>query len=116
MIFDAASRRPRSEFQVFCYSDIPESLADHALNTHNLQVTSGREAILGCVRGEWEPPKDPPPYLWVDNQFGLGDFANLSAYLARSVIQEPEGETLMRDFLEKIITKSVAEGGTRDDA
>ena len=116
MIFDAASRRPRSEFQVFCYSDIPEVLAKRAMITPNLQVASGREAILGGVRGEWTSPEDPPPDLWVDNQFGLRDFTHLSAYLARSVSQEPEGETLMREFLEKTITKSVVEGGTRDDA
>ncbi len=116
MIFDAASRRPRSEFQVFFYSDIPEVLAKQAMITPNLQVTSGREAILGSVRGEWKSPEDPPPDLWVDDQFGLRDFTHLSAYLARSVSQEPESETLMREFLEKAITKSVVEGGTRDDA
>jgi len=116
MIFDAASRRPRSEFQVFCYSDIPEVLAKRAMITPNLQVASGREAILGGVRGEWKSPEDPPPGLWVDDQFGLRDFTHLSAYLARSVPQEPESETLMREFLEKAITKSVVEGDTRDDA
>ena len=116
MIFDAASHRPRSEFQVFCHSDVPELLAKRATTTPNLQVASGREAILGGVRGEWESPEDPPPGLWVDDQFGLRDFKNLSAYLARSVPQEPESETLMRKLLEKTITKSVVEGGTRDDA
>ena len=116
MIFDAASRRPRSEFQVFCYSDIPEVLAKRAMITPNLQVTSGREAILGGVRGEWKSPEDLPPSLWVNDQFGLRDFTHLSAYLARSVSQEPESETLMREFLEKAITKSVVEGGTKDNA
>ncbi len=116
MIFDAASHRPRSEFQVFCYSDIPELLAKRATTTPNLQVASGREAILSGVRGEWEPSEDPPPGLWVDDQFGLRDFTNLSAYLALSVPQEPERETLVREFLEKAITKSVAEGGKRDVA
>ena len=115
MIFDAASHCPRSEFQVFCYSDIPKALADRALTTPNLQVASGRKAILGGVLGEWEPPEDPPPDLWVDNQFGLRDFTNLSAYLALSVTQKPESETLIREFIEKAITKSVVAGGTRDD-
>ncbi len=116
MIFDAASHRPRSEFQVFCFSDIPAVLAKQASSTPNLQVTSGQEAILGGVRGEWRSPEDPPPGLWVDDQFGLRDFTHLSAYLARGVSQEPESETLMREFLEKGIMKSVVEGGTRDDA
>jgi hypothetical protein len=115
MIFDAASRRPRSEFQVFCYSNIPEILAKRAMITPNLQVTSGREAILGGVRGEWKSAEDPPRDLWVDGQFGLRDFTHLSAYLARSVSQEPESETLMREFLEKATTKKVVEGGMRND-
>jgi hypothetical protein len=116
MIFDAASHCARSEFQVFCYSDIPETLAIHALNTPNLQVASGSEAILGGVRAEWEPPKDPPPGLWLEDQFGLRDFKNLSAYLARSVLIEPGSETLMCELLDKVITKNMAEGGTKDDA
>ncbi len=115
MIFDAASHRPRSEFQVFCYSDIPEVLAKRAMITPNLQVTSGSEAILGGVRREWKSPEDPLPDLWVDDQFGLRDFKNLSAYLARSLPQAPESETLMSELLEKAITKSVVEGGMRND-
>ena len=116
MIFDAASHRARSEFQVFCYSDIPETLAAQALITPNLQVANGREAILGGVRGEWEPPEDPPPGLWVDDQFGFRDFTNFSAHLARSVVQEPKSEMLVREFIEKAVTKSVTEGSTRDNA
>ncbi len=116
MIFDAASHCARSEFQVFCYSDIPEALVAQALSTPNLQVANGREAILGGVRGEWEPPEDPPPGLWVDDQFGFRDFTNFSAHLARSVVQEPKSEMLVREFIEKAITKSVTEGSTRDNA
>ncbi len=116
MIFDAASHRPRSEFQVFCHSDIPEVLAKRASITPNLQVANGTEAILGGVRAKWEAPENPPASLWVDDQFGLRDFKNLSAYLARSMPQNPDSETLMRELLEKGTTKSVAEGGTREDA
>lgn len=115
MIFDAASHRPRSEFQVFCHSDIPGVLAERAITTPNLQVASGHEAILSGVRGEWESPEDPPLGLWVEEQFALRDFNNLSAYLALSVPQEPESEALIRELLEKAITKSAVEGGTRDD-
>ena len=94
MIFDAATHCPRSEFQVFCYSDIPEVLATHALTTPNLQVANGREAFLGGVRGKWEIPKDSTPNLWVEDQFGLRDFKNLASHLARSVTREGEPETL----------------------
>lgn len=47
LIFDAAARRPRSEFIAFCHSSVPDVLAQRALNTPNLQVVSATEAILG---------------------------------------------------------------------
>ena len=115
MIFDAASHRPRSEFQVFCYSDIPVVLAERAESTPNLQVASAREAILGGVRGDWEPPEEPPPNLWVEEQFGLRDFTNLAKYLARSVTREAEPETLLRELLEQTVVKPEAGGSTKDD-
>ena len=115
MIFDAALHRPRSEFQVFCYSNIPDALAKQARITPNLQVTNGHEAILGGVRAEWEHPDDPSPALWVDDQFGLRDFKNLSAHLARSVTHETESEVLVREFIEKVAT-GVTEGSTGDNA
>lgn len=116
IIFDAASHCPRSEFQVFCYSDIPEALADHALNMPNLQVANGREAILGGVRGEWEPPKDPPPSLWVKEQFGLRDFTNLAAHLARSVKRVADPETLLIELPKESVGKSEAEGRKKGNA
>jgi len=116
LLFDAASRRERSEFLVFCHSNIPEALAKHASTTPNLQVASGREAILGGLRGEWETPKDPLGSLWVDDQFGLRDFSNLATHLARSATQEPEGEALLRELVEKAVAKRKVEGSTRDDA
>lgn len=116
MIFDAAAHCPRSEFQVFCHSDIPRVLATRALTTPNLQVTNGHEAILCGVRGEWESPKDPPPGLWVEQQFGLREFTNLAAHLARSVTREAEPETLLRGLLEEIVAKPEAGGSKKDDA
>jgi hypothetical protein len=116
MIFDAASHCPRSEFQVFCYSDIPKTLADHALSTPNLQVANGTEAILAGLLGKWAPPKDPPPGLWVENQFGLRDFANLAAHLARSVAREAEPETLFRELLAGAVSQPEATGSSKDDA
>ena len=58
VLFDAATRRERSEFVVFCYSDIPETLAQHAVSGPNLQVVSGREAILGGVRSRMEAHRE----------------------------------------------------------
>ncbi|MHB8870192.1 MAG: SIR2 family protein [Thermoleophilia bacterium] len=112
LLFDAASRRERSEFVVFCYEDIPSELAERAATTPNIQVASGREAIVGGVRGDWKTPSDPPPNLWEDGQFGLRDFANLAAYLARSTTREPAGDSLLRALLRG----AIEEDGKAGDA
>ncbi|MGH3547647.1 MAG: SIR2 family protein [Pseudonocardiaceae bacterium] len=90
MMFDAARRRPRSELIAFCFDKIPHSLTERAAVTPNLQVVAGTEAILGGVRADWKVPEDVPADLWVDGAFGLGNFANLSRFLARS--SSPLGE------------------------
>lgn len=99
MLFDAAARRERSELIAFCYSEIPDAVADRARTTPNLQVVTGSEAILGGIRGEWQEPDDPPPGLWADGAFALRDFRYLAGYLARSSAREDERETLLRRLL-----------------
>lgn len=91
-IFDAASRRERSEFIVFCYSEIPALLAERAMTTPNLQVVHGTEAIIGGVRAGWKTPEDAPAELWntADARFALCDFRNLAAYLSRSTDQHAD--------------------------
>jgi len=84
MVFDAALRCPRSEFVVFCHSKIPATLAAKAETTPALSVLSSTEAILGTVRGEWKEGLEPPVGVWEDGEFKLGDFAALSAFLARA--------------------------------
>ena len=107
LIFDAAARRERSEFVAFCYSDIPELLADRATTIPNLQVVTGREAILGGIRAPWkEPDGGLPPNLWEDGQFGLRDFRNLAAYLARSTSREADPDALMRVALPGVIANA----------
>ncbi|MEE9402529.1 MAG: SIR2 family protein [Desulfobacteria bacterium] len=116
IIFDAASHCPRSEFQVFCYSSIPKVLLDRALTMPNLQVATGSEAILGGLQREWEPPKDPPPGLWVDEQFGLRDFTNFAAYLARSVKSVAEPAARLLELLEKSVAKPETGGSKKGHA
>jgi hypothetical protein len=94
MIFDAARRRPRSEFVVFCHGKIPDVLAEKAASSPNLQALAGKEAILGGVRADWNTPKDVPEDLWTEDAFGLGDFGRLAAFLARS--SPPRGELQAR--------------------
>lgn len=83
ILFDAARRRPRSEMIAFCFSAIPDGLADRALEIYNLQVVASHEAIIGGVRADWEAPEEPLENLWKEG-FALHDFANLAAFLARS--------------------------------
>lgn len=82
VLFDAATRRPRSEFVAFCHSSIPAGLADHAAITPNLQVVTRNEAVLGGLRGDWSLP-DPLPTedIWQAGEFAMRDFGNLAAFL-----------------------------------
>lgn len=87
LFFDAAARRPRSEFIAFCFSEIPENLAERATRTPNLQVITQKEAIIGGLRADWEPPAKGtvlPTDIWDDEVCQLGAFQNLSSFLARS--------------------------------
>lgn len=116
MLFDAAARRERSEFIVFCYSDIPEILIQRAGSTPNLQVVNGREAILGGVRGEWKPSDGAFPDLWANDQLALRDFRNLAAYLARSATRESEKDTIIQSLIESNLAKPEPEEGVKGDA
>jgi SIR2-like domain len=107
MLFDAARRRPRSELIAFCFGAIPDSLAELAVVTPNLQVVARSEAILGGVRDAWEPAKEVQPDLWADTGFALGDFGNLASFLARS--SPPQGELEAR--LGELLAKAAASAG-----
>jgi len=89
LLFDAATRRERSELIAFCFSDIPPALAERAELTPNLQAVAPSEAIIGGIRAGWETPLDALAGVWENDAFTLGDFARLSAYLARSTDPEP---------------------------
>ena len=82
-IFDAATRRPRSEFLAICHSTIPAELAERALRIPSLSVVSKSEAILGGERGAWEA-EEPVRGIWEDGIFQLADFAGLTSFLARA--------------------------------
>ena len=87
IFFDAATRKERSEIIVFCFSDIPQTLAERATITPNIQVVSGEEAIIGGFRHNWEPKGEMPESIWIDGKFTLGDFKYLAAFLARSSVE-----------------------------
>lgn len=108
MIFDAAMRRPRSEFVAFCFSEIPAELANRSLVTPNLQALGSQEAIIGAIRGDWAAPEDSPAELWVDDKFGLGSFANLTTFLARSSPSQGDLESRLAALLAKAAESSGA--------
>jgi hypothetical protein len=88
-IFDAAMRRPRSEFIVMCFSNIPEILAEKAGMLPNLQVVSPMEAIIGGRRAAWQPPPaGDGERVWIDGKLILGDFSHLARYLAQIASEE----------------------------
>jgi hypothetical protein len=113
-IFDAATRRERSEFIAFCFSEIPKTLADRAVTAPNLQVVSGREAILGGVRANWKIPEEAPADIWDEGQFALRDFCNLAAYLARSTTREHDSDNALKELLKEAIGRPQADVGGKD--
>ena len=110
LLFDAAARRERTEFVVFCYSQIPDALAARAATTPNLQVVTGTEAILGGMRGDWAPPDGVPGDLWENDQLTLRDFGKLAAHLARSAAPEPEADAALRDLIAAALIKGGGHG------
>lgn len=90
ILFEAARRRPRSEFIAFCFGVIPDEVAEFAVTTPNFQVVAPTEAILGGLRNNWDEPSTAPDDTWAKGTFQLGDFANLTRFLARS--SPPQGE------------------------
>ena len=116
MIFEAATRRERSEFLAFLYSDIPNALAERARITPNLQVVSGNEAIVGGVRADWEEPEDPLLDIWSDGRCQLPDFTILARYLARSTRHVHDRDNALRALLEQAMGQDTRRGQEDADA
>lgn len=112
MMFDAATRRERSEFVTFCFNAIPDALAERAARLPNFQVVAAKEAILGGIRGDWVPGDQPVPAgVWESDRFCLGDFRHLGAYLARSATREPERDPLLTALLTRFDGSGGGSGG-----
>jgi len=90
IIFDAATRRERSEIIVFCFDSIPTALSDRAAVTPNIQVASATEAIIGGIRAPWTVGEETPENIWAGDRFLLGDFKHLAAYLAKRAMKDDE--------------------------
>jgi hypothetical protein len=107
VIFDAARRRPRSEFIAFCFSVIPDKLAAQAAVSPNLQAIAPTEAVLAGVRSDWEASPDLPSDLWDNDALALGNFANLAGFLARS--SPPQGE--LEAQLQALLAQAASRAG-----
>ena len=103
LLFDAATRRERTEIAVFCYSTIPEPLAERALLTPNIQVLGAREAIIGGVRADWALPENESPGIFEGESFLLGDFRKLAEYLAKSASRESVNGLRLRELLGAVV-------------
>lgn len=90
MLFDAATRRERSEFVVFSFDPITDALATRAKSTPNIQVVGKREAIRGGERRDWKAPENDIPDLWMAGEMAFPNFTHLAAYLARSSARDGE--------------------------
>lgn len=90
ILFDAAQRRPRTEFVALGYSDPGDDLVERAERTPNLQVTGPSKAVLSGHLSEWAAPTDAPLDLWSKDEFRLGEFGSLASFLARS--SPPQGD------------------------
>jgi len=111
LLFDAAVRRERTEIAVFCYSAIPELLAERARLTPNIQVVGDREAIVGGIRAAWAEPENDIGGIFEGGRFLLGDFRRLAQFLAKSASREPELDTRLRKLLDVVAQNLPADGG-----
>jgi hypothetical protein len=111
MLFDAAARRQRTEIVVFCYSTIPDVLAERAASTPNIQVLGDREAIIGGIRGNWEIPDNDAVGIFEQKRFLLGDFKKLAAYLAKSTSRLTDSGTQLHQLINTIAGDSNSDNG-----
>jgi hypothetical protein len=82
IIFDAARRKPRSEFVALCYSTIPAALKAAALDTRNVTVLGSDEGVIGGQLAAWTAKEDLPGVA-EGNRCKLGDFGSFAAFLDR---------------------------------
>lgn len=103
MLFDAAKRRPRTEFVSFSYSALPDALLTRAETLPNVQAVTREEAIIGGLRAPWATTtSEAIPDVWDDGKCLLGDFRHLAALLARSSPSHGEIEQRVAELITKI--------------
>lgn len=101
MLFDAAKRRPRTEFVSFSYSEMPEALLARVEALPNIQVVTSEEAVLGGLRAPWASTVAAIPDVWDNGKCLLGDFRHLAALLARSSPSQGQIEQRVAELITK---------------
>lgn len=104
LFFDAARENPESEFNIFCYNEIPEILAKHAIKYRNIQILTKNEAIIGGDPSEWSLEVEEQEGIWEDDEMMLCDFSHLAKFLSRSATKQEEEFSIddLTDILDSI--------------
>ena len=90
VIFDAIQARPRSEFVFTHHSEIPKKAEDMALGWRNVTLLGPTFGIVGGEKGNWTSAEHTKKRVnvWDHDNFQLGDFSRLSAFLSESAPSE----------------------------
>ena len=83
VIYETAKRRPRSELVVFSYDAPGEETVRQAKLAPNISVTTPVGIVRGGQYHAWTSDSDIPG-VFESGRFLLGDFRQLSSFLARS--------------------------------
>jgi hypothetical protein len=106
MLFDAAKRKPRTDFLCLAFDGLPPSLAHRALSLPNVQAVASSEAILGGIRAQWAEPKSDLPDVWGDDKCLLVDFRHLATFLSHSASRHSDLEQRLAESIAKLAAAS----------
>ena len=106
MLFNAAKRKPRTDFLCFAFDDLPQYLADRALELPNVQAIARSEAILGGVRAPWSKPKSDLPDVWQEDECLLVDFRHLATFLSHGSSRHSDMERRLAESIAKLAAEN----------
>lgn len=102
MLFNAAKRKPRTDFLCFAFDGLPPSLADRALALPNVQAIASSEAILGGIRAPWSKPESDLPDVWREDECLLVDFRHLATFLSHSASRHSDIDQRLAESIAKL--------------
>lgn len=97
LLFESASLYPRSEVVALFRSTVPELVRTRAAKVPNFTAIGADGAIIGTTTHGFETAAADSPF-WKDGRLTLGEFKNLTAFLASRIpvppsrsLEEPKG-------------------------